>query len=494
MLVPVYQPLKFNDSMDKSIFLAFLAYFFILLIIGLLSYRKQHTDSDFIVGNRSLNFWVIALSAHASDMSSWLFMAFPAAIMIRGLTQSWIAVGLLLGMFANWQFISIPLRTATEKFKAYTLSTFFERRFNDDSGMLRTITAIISVIFLSCYLSAGLVALGLVLESVFEINYYIGLSLATCVVVAYTFIGGFVTVAWTDLFQALFLLAMIIFVPYMAYTHLDQGWHAIVSFANEKKVDLYFLEDFSIENLLTILFLVFGWGLGYFGQPHIITKFMGIKHASEMHKSKYIGMSWMLIALTASAAVGLIGIAYFKEGLSNPELVFVEMVKSLFNPLAAGFILCGMLAAGISTMDSQMLVCASILSEDFYKHLINKRASPQRLLLISRIGVVLIATVALLIAFNHSATILDTVQYAWTGLGAAFGPLVLMSLYSKSANRYGAIGGILCGGLIAGFWPKLNPLLTQWPIPAMIPGFLAGLLSIYMISKLILDKSPTAEV
>lgn len=471
--------------MDRSIVIAFLAYFSILLTIGLLSYRKQQTDSDFIVGNRSLNFWVIALSAHASDMSSWLFMAFPAAVMIRGLTQSWIAIGLLLGMFANWQFVSFRLRTATEKFNAYTLSTFFERRFKDTSGIIRTITAIISVIFLSCYLAAGLVALGLVLESIFGINYYIGLSVATGVVMSYTFVGGFVTVAWTDLFQALFLLAMIILVPFIAYTHLDHGWSSIVNFANLKNVDLFFLKDFSTENVLTVLFLVFGWGLGYFGQPHIVTKFMGIKNPSDMHKSKYIGMSWMVIALSASALIGLVGVAYFKEGLSNPELVFVEMVKGLFPPLAAGFILCGMLAAGISTMDSQMLVCASILSEDCYKHLIHKAASPQRLLLISRLGVILIAVVALLIAFNHNSTILETVQYAWTGLGAAFGPLVLMSLYSKSANRYGAMAGILCGGVLAGTWSMLNPYITQWAIPAMIPSFFAGLAAIYCVSKLI---------
>lgn len=470
--------------MDFQIFSAFFAYFLILLSIGLFSYKKQLTDSDFIVGNRSLNFWVIALSAHASDMSSWLFMGFPAAVMIRGLGHSWIAVGLILGMFFNWQLVATKLRNATERLNSYTLSTFFERHFEDKSGIIRSLTALMSIIFLSCYLSAGLIGMGLLFESVFGINYYFGLSIATLVVVVYTFFGGFITVAWTDLFQAVFLMCMIILVPIAAFVTLEKGTGSIAAAALAQDISFSFMPDYSVESILGILFLVFSWGLGYFGQPHIITKFMGIKSASELHKSKYLGMTWMLIALMGAAAVGLVGMGYFNGGLDKPELVFIEMVKTLFNPFVAGFILCGVLAASMSTMDSQILVCASVLSEDCYKHIFNKAATPAHLLKVSRIGVILISFIALLIAFNRNSTVLETVQYAWTGLGCAFGPLVLTALYSKNANKYGAIAGIVVGGLTAGAWGSINPFLTNFVIPAMIPGFILSFLSIRLVSSL----------
>jgi solute:Na+ symporter, SSS family len=474
--------------MDIQIFIAFCVYFLILLTIGILSHKKLVNSADFIMGNRSLNFWVIALSAHASDMSSWLFMGFPAAIFIRGMSQFWIAVGLLAGMFFNWQIISKKLRTLTEKYGCYTLSTFFEKRFHDNSGMIRILTACMSVIFLTSYLSAGLIGMGLLFESIFHIDYYIGLTIATLVVLIYTFVGGFITVAWTDLFQALFLLIVIIVVPITAYFNLPNGWTSILESAQAQGISLKLIHHLSGESVLTILFLVFGWGLGYFGQPHIITKFMGIKKAEELNKSKYLGMTWMCITLAAAASVGLVGIAFFHQGLETPELVFVKMVSVLFNPLLAGFILCAVIAASMSTMDSQILVCASVISEDVYKHMRKKTPSPQFLLRVARGAVIIISLIALCIAFNKSSTVLDAVQYAWSGLGCAFGPLVLMSLYSETTNKYGAIAGILIGGMIVFFWDALNPYLTEYPIPAMIPGFSLSLFSIWMVSRLSRNK------
>lgn len=470
--------------MDNQILLSFAAYFLIILFIGVLSYKKQKNDSDFIVGNRSLNFWVIALSAHASDMSSWLFMGFPAAIMISGLHQWWIALGLILGMLLNWQFVAKKLRMLTEKLNCYTLSTFFEKRFNDDSGVTRIVTALMTVIFLSCYLSAGLIGMGLLLESIFGINYYTGLILSTIVVAVYTFVGGFITVAWTDLFQAVFLLIMIILVPIIAFSKLPDGWEGIAAIAASNQINLNWIENYSLESLFGILCLVFGWGLGYFGQPHIVTKFMGIKNPEDMHKSKYLGMAWMLAALGGAVAVGYIGIAFFPDGLQNPELIFIQMVKSLFSPLGAGFILCGVLAASMSTMDSQILVCASVLCEDLYKQIINRKASPEELLKASRVFVILVSLVSLTIALNRNSTVLETVQYAWSGLGCAFGPLVFAALYSSRTNKYGAITGILVGAIIAASWNFINPLITDYPLPAMIPGFALGTASIWIVSRL----------
>lgn len=470
--------------MNMHLILPFVAYFCIILSIGLIAHRKHTSEADFIVGGRSLNFWVTALSAHASDMSTWLFMAFPAAVYLGGMSQVWIAVGLLGGMFFNWQLVAKRLRLQTEKYDCYTLSTFFERRFNDTSGILRVLTALTAIVYLTCYVSAGLIAMGGIFESIFGINFYVSISVASVVILIYTFVGGFVTIAWTDLFQALFLIAMIILVPLAAFMQLAGGSADIMTQAAARGISLNLLPDTSWESVLAICFLILSWGLGYFGQPHIVTKFMGIKDANQMKKSQYVGMSWQLIALTAAASVGLVAIAYFESPLANPELVFVEMVKSLFHPLAAGFILCGVVAAGVSTMDSQILVCGSVISEDFYKQLFRKEATSQQLLNISRLGVVIVSVLSLTLALNKNTTILEAVLYAWSGLGCAFGPLVLMSLYSTRTNKYGAIAGVLTGGILAGTWNIINPYITDIPIPSMIPGFFLSLLSIYIVSQL----------
>lgn len=470
--------------MSSATISAFFAYFFVLLLIGMCSYKKQKSSADFIVGNRSLNFWVIALSAHASDMSSWLFMAFPAMLYLRGVPQIWAGIGLLLGMFLNWQFISKKLRQSTEEHSSYTLPSFFEKRFSDSSGIIRTLTAIMSVIFLTSYLSAGLMSMGLLLESIFGIDYYLGLGVATAVVVAYTLVGGFATVAWTDLFQALFLLGVVVIVPTLAFLELPNGFQTIHADTLAKNIDLSLFTSSSPDSLLTILFLVFGWGLGYFGQPHIVTKFMGIRNTSELTKSKYVGMTWMTITLSAAAFIGLVGISFFPEQLEKPELVFVEMVKNLFHPFIAGIFLCGLLSATMSTMDSQILVAASVISEDFYMQFKKKKISTRQHLRITRISVLIISLISLLISFNKSSTILDAVYYAWAGLGCSFGPLMLLSLYFKKANKYGAIAGILIGGAIAASWDLINPYVSSYPIPAMIPGFTLSTLGIYVVSML----------
>lgn len=468
--------------MDTQIFAAFLVYFCVLLTIGLVAHKKLKTSADFIVGNRSLNFWLTALSAHASDMSAWLFMAFPSALFLAGVPQIWAAFGLIIGMFCNWHFVAQKLRTDTERSDSYTLSTFFEKRFKDTSGIIRVLTATMSIIFLTSYLSAGLIAMGLLFESIFGIDYYVGLTVAMVVAMTYTFFGGFVTVAWTDLFQAIFLLLMILLVPAVAYFHVPGGVESIAAIAKSKNISFDLLPDPSFYSILTIIFLIFGWGLGYFGQPHIITKFMGIKTPGDMYKSKYLGMSWQILALFAAAAVGLVAIGFFPNGVEDPQLIFMEMVRSLFSPFIAGIILCAIIAANMSTMDSQILVCASVLSEDFYKHMVRKEASEKQLLRASRVSVILVSIVALCLAYSKNSTVLDVVFYAWSGLGSAFGPLVLMSLYSKKTNRYGAIAGIVVGGVVAGLWPMLHPYVTTLAVPSMIPGFFLSLLSIIVVS------------
>lgn len=470
--------------MHNQIVIAFFLYFLILLGIGLFSHKKQTSSADFIVGNRSLNFWLTALSAHASDMSAWLFMAFPAALFIKGLPGVWIGLGLVLGMLLNWQFIAEKLRRETEKHNSFTLSTYFERRYQDTSGVIRVLTALMSIVFLTIYLGSGLYAMGLLFTSIFGINYFIGISISTFVVLTYVFFGGFITVAWTDFVQGLFLLFVIALVAIVSYLHLPNGWETIKTVAESKSISLDLMDSFSLYGVMGIVFSTLMYGLGYYGQPHIITKFMGIKTPSEIKKAKYLGMSWQILSLAAASMIGLVGLAFFPDGLEKPELVFVEMVKILFNPFLVGFFLCGMIAANMSTMDSQILVCASVLSEDFYKHIFKKNASPLELLRASRVSVIIVSVAAFIIACFTSSTIFSMVLYAWSGLGCSFGPLVIMSLYDSKSNRKGAIAGILVGGLVSGLWPVLNPYISTISIPSIIPGFFAGIAAIYLVSRM----------
>lgn len=478
--------------MHIQVIFAFAIYFCILLTIGLLSHKKSQSEVDFIIGSRSLNFWLTALSAHAADMSAWLFMAMPAAIFIGGIPNVWMALGLLVGMLLCWQFVAPKLRTLTEEYQSYTLSTFFEKRFNDETGVIRLVTAFLSLIFLTCYLSAGLIAMGYLFESLFGINFYIGIAIAVSVVIAYTFVGGFVAVAWTDLFQGFFLLFMVLLVPTLALMSI-KGFGAVEASAEAHGISLQIMNDYSFYSIATILMIALGWGLGYFGQPHIITKFMGIRDVSEIRKAKYLGMSWQVLALGGAVFIGFVGIGYFPEGLANGELVFVDMVKSLFHPFIGGFILCAVLAANISTMDSQILVCSSVITEDLYKRFYKRKAESKELLKVSRAGVVFVGLLAFVFATSKSATVTGAVFYAWGGLGSSFGPLVLTSLYAPSVNRYGALSGILVGGILAGTWDLVNPVITTFVIPPMVPAFTLSLISILVVTKLTSKKLNIAE-
>lgn len=474
--------------MTTQYILSFIFYFSILLIIGYVSHRKQTSNAEFIVGNRSLNFWVTALSAHASDMSAWLFMGLPMAVYLYGLSGAWIGIGLMIGMFLTWQLIAEKLRTSTEHYNSYTLSTFFEKRYQDSSGVIRVLTAVILLFFLTFYLGAGLTAMGLLIENIFKIDYWWGLTFALGVVVIYTFGGGFVTIAWTDLFQAIFLLVMISLVPILTLYQYPETLTTISQLNELKPHYLSLMPDNSIWSMISSAFTAISWGLGYFGMPHVITKFLGIKDAKELRKSRNVGMTWQFLALASAVAVGLVGFALFQGTLENPELVFVEMVKMLFHPFFAGCVLCGVLAANLSTMDSQLLVCASVVGEDLYKRFSKTPPTQKTLVRASRSGVIIIATIALIIAFNHRTSILDAVFYAWAGLGSAFGPLVLLSLYDNKSNKYGAICGIIIGGLTGSMWPMINTYLFEYTLPATIPGFSLGILSIYGVSRLTNQK------
>jgi len=471
---------------------AIVFYFVVLTMIGILSFRQHNTktSADFLIGGRGLNYWLTALAAHASDMSSWLFMAYPAVIYAAGLVNLWTALGLLVFMFLNWQLVAPKIRVATEQYNSLTFSSYFESRFADTSGWIRVITGIMAIIFYTIYISAGLVGLGYLLEALFTLHYNWGILIGIFVVVPYVFIGGYTTLAWIDLFQGIFLMCVIIFVPLYVMYELG-GWHQVSLAIQTKHLPLALIPDWKPTTLANILFMAAGWGLGYFGQPHIVTKFMGIKHVGEMSKSKWIGMSWMLISLTAATLVGLVGIAFFQNFLlDDKEHLFTLMVRNTFHPFFVGLFLCAVLAATINAMSSQVLVLSTSLTEDFYKRFFRRDASSKELLLVSRLGILFVAIISFLIALGKFSTIYGLVLYAWSGLGSAFGPLLLLSLYSKNINRYCAWAGILVGGIVSASWPIFNEkfISETLQIPPLIPGFVLSFIMILVVSRFTRNK------
>ncbi len=472
--------------------IGFIAYFLIIGLIGITAYwktPKNKVDSDYtsaILGNRSINYFLTALSAHASDMSDWLFMAFPGALYAGGLIEGWIAIGLIIGMWITWKFIAPGLRKSTEKFNAFTLSTFFERRFDDKSGVIRLLSAAMCLFFFSVYIAAGLKGFGYLAKSVFAIPYQYGLFIGLVCVIFYIMLGGYRSLAWIDCFQALFLLVIIFLVPAIAYFKVG-GWAAIANQAHIKNISLNFLPDTAL-GVTNTLAMSFSWMVGYFGMPHILTKFMGIKNVNEMAKAQRIGMAWQISVLSAAGLVGLIGIAYFPETLSNKEMVFVEMSKTLFSPLMTGFVLSAVAGASLSVVTAQVLVLVSVLTEDFYKRTLRPAATNQELIWAYRFGILLIAICSFYISRDETTSIQYLVHYAWMGFGCSFGPLVILSLHSQVINKYGAYASILAGGLIAALWEISGQsfFATNYGlnIPAVIPGFFLSFIFAYLVSWL----------
>lgn len=466
---------------------------YVTILIGIAVYavyedkRSQGSagaDDDFILGGRTLSYWVTALSAHAADMSIWLFMGFPGAIYLYGSSKVWLAVALVIGMFLSWQLIASRLRTQTERYKSYTLASFFQRRYDDQSGMIGLASSIVIILFSTIYLAVGIKGVGSVFNHVFGVSYFWGALMSVLAIIFYATLGGYLAVAWTDAFQAIFLLGALLITAVVGFMHCD-GWSAILAGAVGRNVPLTFLPYPGLKGVAALLLDPVGWGLGYFGMPHILSKFMGARDVAEMHKAKYIGILWQCLALGAAVAVACVGFALFPNGLANPETVFIDMVVMLFSPFAAGLIMCAILAAVFSTMDSQILVLAGIVTDDFYKHYVNPKATRANALFVYRVTIGLVSLIAFYIASDeHGSTIFNLVEYAWGGLGASFGPLVLASLYSHRVNKYGAASGIMVGGMVAA-WARYGELVI-WglPVTPVLPGFLIGGVAIFFVSWL----------
>ncbi len=473
----------------QLILIGFIVYFMVIGLIGLAVcwHHKRISYQQAILGGRSVHYVLTALSAHASDMSDWLFMAFPAALYTGGVINLWIAIGLIGGMWITWQYIAPALRKQTELLDAMTLSTYFERRFCDTSGTLRLVSALMSILFFTIYIAAGFKGFGFLAESVFQISYSTGAFIALILVIFYVFLGGYRILAWIDSFQALFLLVVILLVPCIGWWHIG-GWQSIVVAGHQKQISLALLPD-SWLGIVNTLIMAISWAVGYFGVPHILTKFMGIVDVREITKAKYVGLAWQIAVLAAAGLVGLIGIAYFAQPLANKELVFVCMVKDLFSPLSAGFVLSAVAGATLSVITAQILVLVSVITEDLYRSSWRKQATEKELLVVYYASIVSIACISFVISLNKAESIQQLVSYAWMGFGCAFGPLVLLSLHSRFITSAGAIASMLVGSLVAVFWKGAGqPLLraaSGLDVPAVIPGFVLSMVCAYAVSFIV---------
>lgn len=501
------------SSNSIAVLLAFACYLLIMVLIGFLYMRRTRNSEDYFLGGRNLNGWVAAMSAQASDMSSWLLMGLPGAVYAFGTGQIWIAVGLLLGTIANWVFVSKRLYNYTVRVDALTIPEYYEKRFHDEKKVLLLISSIIIAIFFLVYTASALTSGGKLFTSVFGIDYHTALVIGAVVILIYTFMGGFMAVCVTDLIQGTMMFFCILMVPIIAWSLIGDSSTIM---ANLEATGVTggaanFLNPFTTEGTtitFTEIISQLAWGLGYFGMPHILVRFMAIKNDQELKKSRIIAIVWVVVSLTLACMVGVIGRAYlYPEILGvtsvvSEENVFIEMIIKIFMSdfnlaFIGGLFLCGILAAIMSTADSQLLVTASAISSDLYKNSINPKASERSVLNISRISVVVIALIALWIAWNPENSIMGLVSNAWAGLGSAFGPVTLLSLYWKRINLNGAIAGIVSGGLSVLIWDYI-PLIggatlgTVTGLYSLVVGFAVSCICIVVFS--LASSEPSEEM
>ena len=450
-------------------------YFVAMLGIGLWAWRKSTDDIEgYLLGGRKLSPAVAALSAGASDMSGWLLLGLPGAAYVAGLSATWIAIGLFVGAFANYLIVAPRLRVHTERTgDAITIPEYFEKRFDDRSHALRVIASVVIIIFFTLYTSAGIVSGGKLFESAFGADYALGLWLTAGVVVAYTLFGGFLAVSLTDFVQGCIMFVALVLLPAVAFGQLDWEFTGALVAANPGAFDM--MANMTFLAIVSSL----AWGLGYFGQPHIIVRFMAVRSVRDVPRMRNIGMTWMGVALIGAVATGLIGATYVvRTGtpLEDPETIFILLADVLFDPLITGFLLAALLAAIMSTISSQLLVSSSSLTEDFYRIYWRREASQRELVMVGRLCVLLVALVAIWLAYDPENTILGLVANAWAGFGAAFGPIVILALTWKRLTRNGALAGIVVGAATALFWiyapvleggAALSSVLYE-----IVPGFL----------------------
>lgn len=471
----------------------------LMILIGVYSFKKSTSNSDeFLIGGRKMGAAVTALSAGAADMSGWLLMGLPGAMYLSGLSSAWIAIGLTIGAFLNYILVAPRLRIYTEVAKnSITLPVFFENRFHDKTQLLKLVSSVLILIFFTLYTSAGMVSGGRLFESAFGMDYHTGLFATTFVVVLYTFLGGFLAVSLTDFVQGTIMVLALIIVPVVVISTVG-GLGETFSIIEAKNPN--YLDFFEGTTAISI-FSLLAWGFGYFGQPHILVRFMAIENVKEINKARNIGISWMILTVGGALFVGLFGIAYlnkfdvetmlaFDASKEKSETIFIHLSRILFHPLIGGFLLSAILAAVMSTISSQLLVTSSSMTEDLYKTFFNKTASSKNMLLVSRLSVLIVAVIALLLSLNPKDSILNLVGNAWAGFGAAFGPLVILSLLWKRTTAFAGLCGMLVGGAVVLLWVYLPHDFKD--VYEIIPGFLLSFATIVIISSF--SKSVSKEI
>ena len=468
--------------------ITFCFYIFAMCMIGVLAYKYTHNFSDYILGGRSIGSFVTAMSAGASDMSGWLLLGLPGAAYAGGLVNIWIAIGLTVGAWLNWYFVAGRLRIHTEYANnALTIPDYLHNRFDNKTNLLKIISALIILFFFTIYCASGIVAGAKLFVTVFGFSYEEALWFGAVATILYTFLGGYLAVSWTDTIQASLMIFALIITPLTVIFYTGGFAESITLIQTRDATVNYFSLINSKTSLLGVISLM-AWGLGYFGQPHILARFMAAKSVKTMKNARRIGITWMILCLLGALSVGLAGIAYFQQHPElaeavnkNHEVVFIELSKLLFNPWIAGILLSAILSAVMSTLSAQLLVCSSAMTEDFYKGLIRKNASQQELVWIGRAMVLVVSVIAIYIARDPESSVLQLVSNAWAGFGAAFGPVVLFSLFWKRMTQLGALLGLITGALTVIYWADIAPIEGVYEI---IPGFIISSISIIIGSLL----------
>ncbi|MEZ9071135.1 sodium/proline symporter PutP [Vibrio splendidus] len=471
----------------------FIAYLIMMLAIGVIAYKRTSNSTDYFLGGRSLGPWPAALSAGASDMSGWLLLGLPGYAYAAGFEAFWLAGGLLIGTWANWLISAKRLRTYSITTESLTLPEFLSRRFNDNSKLIQTISAFFILLFFLFYTSSGLVAGGKLFETVFGLDYTTAVIIGTVCVVSYTLFGGFLAVSWTDLVQGLLMSAALLIVPIAAMNgglgQLSSDLHNI----NPELLTLW--NDAKGEPLSAIAIIsLAAWGLGYFGQPHILARFKATRSNKDLVTARRIAVIWTALSMIGAMLVGLVGLIYVTNSgapkLDDGEKIFMLLVNAMFHPVIAGILLAAILAAIMSTADSQLLVSSSAMAEDLYKQILKKDATSEEIVRVGRFAVILISLIALVLAMTPDSSVLGLVSYAWAGFGAAFGPAIVLSLYWSRMNRNGALAGIVVGGVTIVLWKQFTG--GWFDVYEIVPGIILSTLSIVIVS--LITGEPEDEV
>ena len=462
-------------------FITFGIYLVFLIGIGVYFYYKTDSHESYVLGDRGVGYWVTALSAQASDMSGWLLLGLPGAVYLSGLTEIWVVIGLASGTYLNWKFVAPALRVQTEEYNSLTIPSFISKKLDDKKGYIRTFSAIVILFFFTIYSASGLVASGKLFDSLLGIDYKWGVIIGGGTIIIYTFLGGYLAGVWTDFFQGALMFFAIIVVPVGAYFNAG-GIDGISAAMDAREISLNIFRYAKVLSFPVIISGL-GWGLGYFGQPHIIVRFMSIDSADELWKSRIVAMIWVIISLLGAIAVGVTGIGVFlnvSEMGGDAEKVFIFLIDKLFNPWLAGILYAAILSAIMSTISSQLLVSSNTLTEDFYRHIVKREKTNKEMIWLGRWCVMVIFVIASYLAMNPDSKVLEMVSYAWAGFGGVFSPVVLFTLYKKDLSWKSVLVSMVIATATVIIWKETGLGKTIYEI---VPSFIVNCICIYLFEK-----------